>query len=315
MLNETIHDFCEGIILINMFDLINTLLAVVPFKISHEKVEEVEIAPNFFIRIHGDLKKCEKVLVISHGMGGIRDSGYVISLANRFANDSNIAVITHDNAGTFTNKRVPTWNVSGQGQNVFYYEIIEYISSVNSECNIYLSGYSGGGSLILSYLTCTQGFVKNSNKSKIKHTFLISVAPMEYHSQLLWIRNNTFLGKYISPAVVCQGVINCFLLGNFEKCFKLLKKPFDIFETNNILSEGKWYEFCKNYQQKLNATIIVSKTDPVTPWCNKDNIYLNIANDYTLVNFPGGGHCGFWRLDGKRDHEELIYEHIKKDQG
>ena len=296
-----------------MLDLINTLLAVVPFKISHEKVEEVEIAPNFFIRIHGDLKRCEKVLVISHGMGGARDAGYVVSLANRFANDSNIAVITHDNAGAFTNKRVPTWNVSGKGQNVFYYEMIEYISSVNSRCNIYLSGYSGGGSLILSYLTCTQGFVKNSNKNKIKHSFLISVPSLEYHPQLSWIRDNTFLAKYISPAVSYQGIVNGLLHGEFKKCFKLLKKPFDIFETNSTLSDGRWYEFGKNDEQKLSATIIISNSDPITPWINKENIYSKMT-DYKVVNFPGGGHCGFWRIDGTRDHEELIYEYIKKDQ-
>ena len=52
-----------------MFDLINTLLAAIPFKILHENISEIEVSPNYYIRVHGDLKACEKVLVISHGMG------------------------------------------------------------------------------------------------------------------------------------------------------------------------------------------------------------------------------------------------------
>jgi predicted alpha/beta-fold hydrolase len=295
-----------------MFDLINTLLAVIPAKISHNKIEEVEIIPNYYIRIHGDLNMCEKVLVISHGMGGFRDAGYIISLANRFSNDSNITIITHDNAGAFTNKKVATWNVSGKGQNVFYYDIVEYITSINSKCIIYLSGFSGGASLILSYLTCTQGFVKNSNKHKIKHTFLISVPPQEYHPQLEWIRDNTFLAKYISPAVAYQGVINSLLTGDLKKCFKLLKKPFDIFETNSALSGGKWYEFKKNKKQNLNITVITSPNDPITPWIDNANPCFKMPG-CKIYLFPGGGHCGFYRLDGKRDHEELIYEYVKND--
>lgn len=299
-----------------MFDLINTLLAIVPFKISHEKVEEVEIVPNFFIRIHGDLKTCKSVLVITHGMGGNRNAGYVVSLANRFANDSNIAVITHDIAGTFTNKRVPTWNCSGKGQNVFYYEMIEYISSVNSQCNIYLSGYSGGASLVLSYLTCTQGFVKNSNKNKIKHSFIVSPASAEYEAQLSWIVDNTILGAWIAPCVAYSGIINNLLLNfNFKICLKLIKNPFNIFLTNkSLMNNNAWYEFNKNKTQDLNLIIVTSNTDPITPWLEKKNI-LEKMEGYKIYKFPGGGHCGFWRIDATRDHEELIYEYIKKDQG
>jgi hypothetical protein len=297
-----------------MFDLINTLLAAIPVKISHNKIEEVEIIPNYYIRVHGDLNTCEAVLVISHGMGGNRDAGYVVSLANRFSNDSNIAVITHDNAGVSTNKRVPSWNVSGAGQNGFYYDIVEYITSVNPKCNIYLSGFSGGASLVLSYITCTQGFVANSNKHKIKHTFLISTPSQEYNPQLKWVRDNTFLAKYISPAFTYQGIINRLLMGDFKKCVALLRAPFDIFETNSTMAGGDWYEVGKNEAQDLNVTIITSEGDPVTPWHDENNIFQKMCG-YKIVKFPGGGHCGFWRIDGRRDHEELIYEYMKKDQG
>jgi len=297
-----------------MFDTINTFLAVIPFKILHENIIDVEVSPNYYIRVHGNLNTCEKVLIVSHGMGGSRDAGYVVSLANRFSKDSNIAVITHDNAGTFTNKKVPSWNVSGKGQEVFYYDIVEYITSVNPRCGIYLSGFSGGASLALSYLSCTQGFVKNTNKNKIKHSFLVSVPLQEYHPQLTWIKKNTFLAKYIAPAVAYQGAINSLLTGDLKKCFKLFKKPFDIFETNNTLSGGEWYEFKKNDHQNLNITVISSPDDPITPWTDDGNPCFKMPGCKTYL-FPGGGHCGFYRLDGKRDHEELIYEHIKKDQG
>lgn len=84
--------------------------------------------------------------------------------------------------------------------------------------------------------------------------------------------------------------------------------------NHHTVSSGRWYRHNKNPSQKLNATIIVSKRDPITHWHEENNIVTK-HHGYNLVDFPGGGHCGFYKLDGTRAHEELIYKFIKKDQG
>ena len=301
-----------------MFDLINTLLAAIPIKSKYHSHNDIEVYPTFWISVFGDLSTCKSVLVISHGMGGSKNSSYIVSFANRFANDSTMAVITLDSSGICSNVGTPNiWGVAGTAcQNNYYDEIIEYVLKINPICKIYLSGFSGGAGILLSYLTCTQGYIPNIHNDKISHSFLISIQSHEYNPQLSWIRENSgILAQFISVCHGIDGIKFHFYKKNFKKIRKILTSITDVKLTNyHVSASGKWYRHNKNTSQKLNATIIVSKADPITRWHEEGNIVMK-HQGYNIIDFPGGGHCGFWRIDGKRDHEELIYEYIKKDQG
>lgn len=301
-----------------MFDFFNTLLTGTPVKCRHSTFKDVEIFKGFWIRIFGDIEKCSSALIVSHGMGGNRSSQYVVSLVNRFVADPSVALITFDASGTRTNRGTPNiWGVSGDGggHNNYYDEIIDYIIEKNSTCKIYLSGFSGGAGMIMAYLTCTQGFTPNRNKDRVQHSFLISIHSIEYAPQLTWIRENTHLAKIISFSHGMQGIMFYLYRGNFKKVIKIIKNIHDLKITNHhIAKSGKWYRNNKNDSQNINATVIMSPGDPITKWCYSDNIFSKHYG-YNIVEFPGGGHCGFYRIDGTRDHEELIYEYIKKDQG
>lgn len=303
-----------------MIDLINTICTILPIKNKHPAYEDVYFSSiKFGFRIFGNLKKCKSVLFISHGVGGNKDASYVVSLANRFSKDETVAVVTFDSPGVGSNKGTQSfWGVSAHGEdlNLYYDEMIDYIRSINSSCKIYLSGFSGGAGTILSYLTCSQGIVPNKNRGEVTHSFLVSVQSLEYLPQLSWIRENSgLLSKSISISHGIAGIKFYFGKKNLKKIKKILSRITDIKLTiKNTSNSGSWYKHNLNVSQDLNATVIISPDDPITRWSEDNNIIIKHRN-YNLVKFPGGGHCGFYKLDGTRAHEELIYKFIKKDQG
>ena len=180
-------------------NIINTLLAALPHKEKIKEYKEVCIAKDFYIKQYRDIKKCSKLLIVNHGMGGGKDSAIVISLINRFKNNDDICIIAYDAPGI--DKNINTdyfWGAHIDGQGLYYDEVIDYIRKENKNIKIYISAFSASASALLTYLSCSQGIVKNNNLKEISHSFLISPPSNDYSSTLDWIAKNSKLAKYIA---------------------------------------------------------------------------------------------------------------------
>jgi hypothetical protein len=298
-----------------MIDIINTALNLIPKISKYKKFRDVTLNNNFKIRIFGALETCSKVLIIGHGVGGDKNSFYVKSLANRFYKNTEVAIITLDGPGIGNNSNKLLCGPSLENQNAFIDEIIEYIQYINNDAKIYAAGFSAGALILFTYLTCSQNIINNSNKEKITHSFLISMPLLEYSDQLLWIDKNSKLKTFVSLSYSFYAGLNALKNNNKEKVIKILKNFTSIKNCIDSTQNKHWYYHRNNDSVKINATFFYSKKDPIIGYHldNNKNI-LSKHYGYNILEFYGGGHCSFQRLDGTRAHEEIIYSHIINDE-
>ena len=299
-----------------MIDIINTILTFVPEISKYKKYRDVVLNNNFKIRIFGTLETCTKVIIIGHGVGGTKDSFYVKSLVNRFAGSPEVAVITLDGPGIKDNINADYMcSPSVLKQNAYIDDIIEYIKFINNDCKLYTAGFSAAALFIFSYLTCSQNIIKNNNKDKIRHSFLISMPSLEYDDQMSWIEKKSKLKPFISAAYSFSTASYALKKRDMNTFIKTLKHPFNIKKSLHHVENGIWYKHENNNPSKINATFFYSKKDPVVGYHldNDKNIILK-HHGYNVLEFYGGGHCSFRRLDGKKSHEEIIFSHIMNDE-
>lgn len=294
-----------------MIDIINTALNLIPNIYKHKKYRDVNLNSDFTIRILGTLETCSKVLIIGHGVGGNKNSFYVKSLANRFYNSPEVCVITLDGPGIGDNLNKFLCGPSVHNQDAHIDEIIEYVDYINPDAKIYVVGFSAAALVIFNYLTCSQNIIKNKNKEKIKHSFLISMPVLDYSDQLSWIEKNCKLKRFVSMSYSFYAALNAIKHKNTKKTIKIIKNCLNIRKCIVETENDNWYDCNKNIPSKINATIFCSKKDPIVGYhLNSDKNILSKHYGYNVLEFYGAGHCGFRRLDGTRAHEEIIYSHM-----
>jgi len=299
-----------------MIDIINTTLNLIPVFTKYKKYRDIELKNSFKIRVFGKLETCSKILIIGHGLGGTKHSFYVTSLLNKFYNYPEVAVITLDGPGIGFN--IKNFNICGpsiKNQNAYIDEIIEYVNFINNDAKIYMTGFSAGALILFSYLTCSQNIIKNKNKNKISHSFFISMPVLEYSDQLLWIEKNSKLKIFISLSYCFYASLKLLNSKNFNKTINIIKNCTNINKCIKNNENDLWYLYSNNEPSKINGTFFYSKKDPIIGYhLNNEKNIISKHYGYNILEFHGAGHCSFRRLNGKKAHEEIIFDHITNEK-
>ena len=299
--------------MIKLINHIDTLTAAIPVNLKYNSLKHY-LENNLCIKITGDIKSSDKIMICLHGMGGSKDANYINSLTNSFMDEFNGCVIAPDMPGIGDSISTEIfWGIQKSVADVYIDDIIQYVVNLNQVNNrkIFLVGFSGGAGAIINYLTDDGTHISNKNANLVTYTYLISPAG-PYVDCLIWIRDNSIFNKYISIFHTSQQFKFILKKKKFDLLLRLSKDTFfDIMLSNIWINGNDEYKF--NFGKEIkNCDIFLSKNDPVTNY----DIVIDFFKSLTGVNIIEtlfGGHVGFYNpLSKKKRYEKHIIKSIGK---
>jgi len=303
--------------MIRLINHIDTLTSAIPVNLRYNSVKNY-LENNLCIKVTGNIKTSDKIMICLHGMGGSKEGNYINSLTNWFMDEFkfNGCVIAPDMPGIGDSINTETfWGIQKNVADVYIDDIIRYIVSLNQINNrkIFLVGFSGSCGSIISYFTDDGSIISNNNANLITHTYLISPTG-PFLDSLIWIRDNSIFNKYISLSHTMQQFKFILKKKKFNLLSRLNKDTFfDIMLSNIWINGNDEYKF--NFGKEIeikNCDIFLSKYDPIT---NYDITikFLNSLNGVNIIESIFGGHIAFFNpLSKKKRYEKHIINSIKK---
>ncbi len=258
--------------------------------------ERIETDDQDFLDLDWLTQQSKKLIIISHGLEGNTQRGYIKGMAKAFFTNGFDAL---------------AWNYRGCSEDMnkqlrFYHSgatddldrVIQHAINKKQYDSIYLIGFSLGGNLILKYLG------ERTPNSIIKKSIVFSV-PLNLHSSCLqlsksfnWIYSNRFLKslkiKIVQKSKVMQGLNT----NGIEKISSLIE--FDDHFTapmHGYRDAIDYYEKCSSLYFLKNISIpthIVNAQND--PFLSEDCYPVNQARDHSFLTFESpenGGHVGF----------------------
>lgn len=301
--------------MIKLLNHVDTLVSAIPVKPKFLE-RHVYLENKQHLKLVGNIKNADKIMICLHGMGGSSNSAYIVSMINSLVEQfgDNICLMAPDMPGT--GKSINTKNIWGIQKDVADINIdlmVDYILKENDNPNrkIFATGFSGAGGSLIHYLTDNGGKISNKHKDLISYSYLVSPAG-PYFDCLGWIRDNSgFYGWFISA---CHGFAQTKFLVKNKNISRLKRIGLDRFLNISICNI--WANGNSEYKFGFGSTVkncdaILSKNDPIIDY----DIVINFLKSVKGLNIKEtrtGGHVGFYDIFSEvRFHEKHIIDSIK----
>jgi len=299
-----------------MIKAINNINTIMAGLISVKEIYpfiNVKLKNNFSIKIYGDIKKADKIMISLHGVGGEKNSNYNINFCNSYIDEfyEDGCFITFDMPGVGDNiDSKYFWGASIDSIDVNLDEVISYIHHNNAKCKIFITAVSGSCYHLIAYFTDSENHIKNKFKDRINYTYLISPL-VDFKESLDWAKENSPFISYISFYTTYSQTKFLIKNKNYKRLLNVKDSIFNIKNSNLLINDNGSYTF--NFENKINnCDVILSKNDTIT---NYDITikFLNKFDKFNIIHYNLGGHVGFFNFNlKKRKHEEYIINSIKQ---
>ncbi len=240
----------------------------------------------------------KKLLILFHGLEGSSQSQYIKGFVNKFsANQFDCCAVNFRSCSGEMNHSLGSYH---SGVSADMHEVIQYILKQNCYTEIYLSGFSLGGNVLLKYLGENQFKIPTEIKAAAAFSVPIDLATSA--KKLEDFSNYFYMQMFLSG--LCKKIIIK---------DKLFPGKLNLEGLNRIRTFAEWdnrftaplhgFKDAADYYQKVSSKqflkniqvptlLLNAHNDPfLSPECFPEEKDLSPQITYERVNY--GGHCGF----------------------
>lgn len=288
--------------------------------IYYERIR-IDTADKDFLDLDFSKVGSNSILLILHGLEGNTKKAYIKGLT-RIINKSGLDACALNLRGCSEedNRKFYSYH-SGKTEDL--HEVINYISNNYSYENIYLSGFSLGGNIVLKYAGEQAGKI---NK-KIKAVIGISVPCDLKATSYNFLKKENFLYQYRFIRSLRRKALNKIKrFPEYKPLEKKIKAARTFFDFDNLITAPfNGFENAEDYWKKCSSkqfiasikipALLINALDD--PFLTPESYPHNEAKSNPLLVFETpryGGHVGFinrWKFNKTLWHEKRILDFIK----